>query len=644
MFRSLSHISPPPHRQSRISAGVTLVAISLSAGSVAAEEKHQEAKHPNILYIVADDLGYSDIGAFGGEIHTPNLDTLVKSGRILTNYHTSTVCAVTRAMLYSGTDHHLVGEGTMGAPNDERAGLPGYEGYLNNSSLSIAQLLKDGGYHTYIAGKWHLGSVTASAQTTTPAKNKTPDQWGFERSYVLLGGATSNHFGHEAANSKNYASDGQYVQPGQPGQPGGPGWTDAKGKPWYDTNFYTQQLISYIDSNINDGKPFAAFATYTSPHWPLQVPEPWLSKYKGRYDGGYEEVRKYRLHRQKLLGLIPEAHTPNPGLPNAATASPATTNNGTASASYINANTVPTGNTANVDYGPGKADPDWDSLTADQKKLQARYREIYAGQVENLDHNIGLLIQHLKEIDQYENTFIVFHSDNGAEGWPLSSAQEAINLANFDKLGGDYPASQQDVQYGLRWAEVSATPFKLFKGYTAEGGTSVPAIVHLPGQTTQLPTLRDFVHVRDAAPTLLEVAGITPTFGPASPAVLTSAQGNAVIPRVNYNGNDVFPITGLSFLGELQGNSTGALHPEPVGEEQYGRAYLYSGPWKALWVEPPWGPTDGHWQLYNIQTDRGETHDVSASHPDIVNDLYQKWTDYLHKVGGVEPVRPRGYY
>ena len=149
---------------------------------------------------MADDLGYSDIHAFGGEINTPNLDALVASGRILSNHHTGTVCAITRAMLVSGTDHHLVGEGTMGVPTDERRGLPGYEGYLNDRALSFAQLLKDAGYHTYIAGKWHIGSGIVGSAT---GSGQTPDQWGFERSYVLLGGAATNHFAHEPAGSSN---------------------------------------------------------------------------------------------------------------------------------------------------------------------------------------------------------------------------------------------------------------------------------------------------------------------------------------------------------------------------------------------------------------------------------------------------------
>lgn len=188
-LKSRSLESRPPFHVSLLSASMALAIISVSNPTIADKKENYyqpslAGSRPNILYIVADDLGYSDLSAFGGEISTPNLDTLVKNGRVLTNYHTSTVCAVTRSMLVSGTDHHLVGEGTMGVPDDERRGLPGYEGYLNNNALSIAELLKDGGYHTYIAGKWHLGSQINSAQ------NKKPDQWGFERSFTVLGGGT----------------------------------------------------------------------------------------------------------------------------------------------------------------------------------------------------------------------------------------------------------------------------------------------------------------------------------------------------------------------------------------------------------------------------------------------------------------------
>ncbi|MDR5769736.1 arylsulfatase [Caballeronia sp. LZ008] len=604
------------------------------------------AKRPNILYIMADDLGYSDIHAFGGEINTPNLDALVASGRILTNHHTGTVCAITRAMLISGTDHHLVGEGTMGTPTDERKGLPGYEGYLNDRALSVAQLLKDGGYHTYMAGKWHIGSGIVGSTT---GGGQTPDQWGFEHSYALLGGAATNHFAHEPAGSKNYTEDGQYVQPGQPGQPGGAGGSPSV---FYSTDFYTQRLISYIDSNKGDGKPFFAYAAYTSPHWPLQVPEPYLHNYAGKYDAGYDVIRNARIARQKALGIIPADFNPYQGAPETLTSSPATANNGSADAKYISA--VHNAAQGYSDYGPGTVNKSWNSLSAAEKKAQARYMEIYAGMVENLDHNIGLLIQHLKDIGEYDNTFILFQSDNGAEGWPIDSGADptATDTANasdavYSTLGTDNgQQNARRLQYGLRWAEVSATPFRLTKGYAGEGGVSTPLIAHLPGQTAQLPTLRAFTHVTDNTATFLAVAQITPPTQPAPASINTLTGVDSNKGKVVYNNRYVYPVTGQSLLPILKGDGTAEVHTAAFGDEAYGRGYLRSsdGRWKALWTEPPTGPVDGHWQLFDLQADRGENNDVSAQNPSVIDSLVQQWNSYMSTVGGVEPLRPRGYY
>jgi arylsulfatase len=638
----------------RITCAIVASAVALAAcggnGNNGAQTSAANAvvthKQPNIVYIMADDLGYSDIHAFGGEINTPNLDALVQSGRILTNHHAGTVCAITRSMLISGTDHHLVGEGTMGVPTDERRGLPGYEGYLNDRALSVAQLLKDAGYHTYMAGKWHLGSGIVGSTT---GGGQTPDQWGFEHSYALLGGAATNHFAHEAAGSTNYTEDGKYVQPGQPGQPGGSGGSPAV---FYSTNFYTQKLISYIDANKGDGKPFFAYAAYTSPHWPLQVPDPWLHKYAGVYDAGYDAIRNARIARQKALGLIPADFTLFPGLPETLTRSAATANNGTANAKYISA--VHPASDGYVDYGQGNVDKAWSSLSADERKAQARYMEIYAGMVENLDYNIGLLIQHLKDIGEYDNTFIMFQSDNGAEGWPIDSGADptATDTANaqepvYSALGTDNGLQNaKRLQYGLRWAEVSATPLRLTKGYSAEGGVSVPAIAHLPGQTSQSASLNIFTHVTDNTATFLDVAGVTPP-SQAAPALINSLTGvDQNKGKVVYNNRYVYPVTGKSLLPQLKGTTTAEAHTEAFGDEAYGRAYLRSadGHWKALWTEPPLGPTDGHWQLYDLTKDRSETTDVSTQNPSVIQSLIGQWNTYMSNVGGVEPLRPQGYY
>jgi arylsulfatase A-like enzyme len=610
----------------------------------------QSLRQPNILVIVADDFGYSDIHASGSEIDTPNLDALVGNGCILTNFHTGSVSAVTRSMLISGTDHHLVGLGSQFYEKDDRQGLPGYEGYLNAHALSIADLLKDAGYHTYIAGKWHLGSGISGSN---PNLGKTADQWGFEKSYTLLGAAAMNHFAHEAANSHNYAENGAYVQPGQPGQPGGAGGSPAE---FFSTNFYTQKLIEYIDANHGtgkDNKPFFAYAAYTAAHTPLQVPEPWLSQYEGVYDNGYQPIREARFARMKQLGVVPQDAVMYPGAPETLTQSPATANwDSATNAKPITA--VHSPKDGYVDYHEGFIDKQWASLTAKEKKAQARYMEIYAGMVANLDYNVGLLIQHLKDIGEYDRTFIIFHSDNGPEGIANGKGADpkALDEANaaagvYETLGKDNGQQKVDpfIMYGLRWAEVSATPFAQVKSYLGEGSTSVPAIVHLPGQTQPTPPLSVFTHVIDEAATFLALAGVDP---PSQPAAVKYDAGTGPTERmVVYKGRNVFPLTGVSLLPVLKGDSTDIVRTEgQFGDEIYGRASVYSKDlrWKARWTEPPIGPTDGHWELFDLNADRGETTDVSAQHAQFMNTLFGQWQDYMSKVGGVEPICPNAYF
>ncbi len=606
----------------------------------------QAVKRPNILFIMADDLGYSDLGAFGSEIRTPNLDALVRDGRILANHHTAAVCAVTRSMITSGTDHHLVGQGTMAKsdPNyqDETGkARPGYEGYLNDRALSIAQLLKDGGYHTYMAGKWHLGSglpngTNQGAAVGTSAPGQTPVSWGFEKSYALLGGG-GDHFGRNGSTA--YVEDDHYVTPNQTN--------------FYSTDFYTSKLIQYIDSNTGkyaDGKPFFAYLTYQAPHSPLQAPAAYIDRYKGVYDAGYEPIRAARLTRQKALGLIPADFTPNPGRDEALAVTPATANWGKPEAVYVSA--TRTAAQGGVDTRVMNANKKWDSLSADQKKAQARYMEIYAAMVENLDDNIGRLVRHLKDIGEYENTVIVFQSDNGPEAsyyefsGNYDQDYDAKNAAPavFPTLGTPAYKSAATLDYGQRWAEVSATPFKLWKSFPAEGGHSVPTIVKLPGAAPAQPQgkLNALTHVVDLAPTFLDLAGIAAPSTPAAP--LYDNKGvDRNAGKVVYDGRNVYPITGLSLLPALQGKTSGPARTT-FAEELYGRTYIYSDNWKAMWIEPPFGPADGEWTLFDIRADRGETQNLATQRPDVLADLKAKWNDYAQRVGAVLPKVPGMIY
>jgi arylsulfatase len=214
-------------------------------------------------------------------------------------------------------------------------------------------------------------------------------------------------------------------------------------------------------------------------------------------------------------------------------------------------------------------------------------------------------------------------------------------------LGTDNGAQNaRNVKYGLRWAAVSNTPIDQFKGYQGEGGLSAPAIVHLPGQTEQLPIFRHFTHVTDDTATFLELAGIEPPSTPA-PALIDEVTGqDKNAGKVVYDGRYVYPVTGHSLLSAVRDETPARVHTEPFGGEAYGRAFLLSadGKWKIRWTEPPYGPVDGHWQLFYIENDRAETNDLSATYPDWVATLVGQWKDYLTSVGGVEPLRPRGYY
>ncbi len=514
----------------------------------------QADTRPNILLIVADDLGYSDVGAFGGEIDTPNLDQLVRDGRILTSHYVGATCSPTRAMLMSGTDHHLVGLGSMAeALTPSQIGQPGYEGYLNNQSLALPEVLRDAGYHTYMAGKWHLGT---SVETGPKAR-------GFESSFALLQGAGS-HFAPVAGKPIVADLASQYREGG-----------DLVGLPanFYSSDSYTDKLIGYIDANKGDGKPFLAYAAYTAPHWPLQAKTEDIDRYKGRYDGGYDVIRQARIDKQKSLGLLPADWQPNPRLPVSDTL------------------------------------PDWARLTADQKATEARKMEVYAAMVNNLDQNIGRLIQHLKDIGAYDNTLIFFQSDNGAEPAPPNYPNNANTNNSLANIGR--PLS--NVAYGARWAEVSATPFRLFKGYLTEGGIVAPAIVRMPKQAAGRAPITQVTRAMDLLPTFMALAGV-------------SDSGNS------YKGRTVHPVTGVSLLPALDGREGQVRAAGTVlADELFGSRFVRRDHWKLVSTTTPVG--NGQWQLFDLSNDRGEIYDLSSVRTDIVSELSPAWDQYVSQTG-----------
>ncbi|MEC8848834.1 MAG: arylsulfatase [Pseudomonadota bacterium] len=530
---------------------------------------------PNILFLLADDLGFSDLGAFGGEISTPNLDTLAAEGRLLLNHHSAFTCAPTRAMINAGTDQHVTGIGNQSIKPFQR-GQPGYEGFLNDRSLYLAELLGDGGYHTYIAGKWHLGDDTG----------QLPPDRGYERSYVLLPGV-GNHFGprpDDPVPSDSAQLGGliqiAYREDGQPVTPPAD---------FFSTTFYTDRLIEYIESNRGDGQPFFAFATYTAPHWPLQAPDDYIDRYQGRYDQGWEAIRQARVQRQKALGLLPADFVAHQPLPETATLPP----------------------NALLGQQDPQALPAWDALSEAQRAVFARRMEVYAAMVEHLDAEIGRLIRYLKQTGQYEDTLIVFQSDNGSEGGNWDDPQGHDN--SLENLGrhGSY--------VGLlgRWAEATSAPFRPWKSHASEGGHSVPTIVRLPGQVSARPPVTTLTGIQDWLPTFLEVAGIDN-------------------PGASYKGREVNPITGVSLLAVLDDRATEVRGPSDVlANEQDNRRFVQKDGWKALFNNPPIGT--GDWQLFDLRNDRGETTDLADQRPDVLDDLLVEWEGYVDRFGVILP-------
>ena len=512
-----------------------------------------EARRPNILLIVADDMGYTDLGSFGGEIRTPHLDELAFGGVRLTNFHVHPSCAPTRTALISGTYPHLAGMGTQlvtiarfnGDPLVEaRRGKPGYEGHLTDRIVPIPKLLQDAGYRTYMVGKWHLGE--------TP--ELSPAAQGFHRSFGLKFGSAV-HFANVPA--ERYWEDGETLE--------------SMPNEFYSTDFYTDKFLSFFEESKENPAPWFSYMAYTSPHWPLQVPEDWLDKYEGKYDGGYDELRKQRIAGAVEAGVISEQARDKPAEPFART---------------------------------------WNSLSDEERSKYSRAMEIYASMVENLDYNVGRIVERLDETGELDNTVIVFMSDNGAASSDLDFAHRAprrpqrINndLENFGR-------PDSFVTYGPGWAQAGMGPYHLHKGTVASGGIRAAAFVNHSSVIRKGWTESAFLTVRDLSATLLDLAGVEH-------------------PGTTYQGRPVHELEGASFAPLLTEEGADLNRPDTVFLwEHDGQVALVKDNWKYSRLKSPHGPrgTAPGWQLYNMIDDPGETTDVSAEQPELVAEFKGAW-------------------
>jgi len=519
-------------------------------------------RRPNFLVIVADDLGFSDLGAFGGEIATPNLDALAMAGLRFTDFHTAPACSPTRAMLLTGTDHHIAGLGTLDeVASRSQRGKPGYEGFLNDRVVTVTELLRDSGYRTCMSGKWHLGMTLETS----------PHARGFERSFALLPGAANHYASSPKAGTgfprqdMLYAEDDKFV-----------GLPDD----FYTSDGFTDKLIDYLDERPKDGAPFFAYLAFSAPHWPLQAPDELIAKYRGRYDAGPDALRAARLRRLIELGLCPPDIVPHP----------------------VVARSKP-----------------WDEMTGDERAVSARTMEVYAAMVQRIDWNVGRLVAHLKARGDFEDTVILFLSDNGAEGALIEAVpvfgprlMEFI-AAHYDNRLENIGRPNSYVWYGPRWAQAATAPSRLYKTHTSEGGIRVVAFLTGAAFDRQAAISETFATAMDIAPTLLELAGVTH-------------------PGTKWRGHEIVPMRGCSMLPYLNGAAQ-TVHTDAVatGWELFGRCAIRRGDWKALLLPPPDGP--GHWQLYDLAKDPGETNDLAQSEPARLAGLIADWNRYVEETG-----------
>lgn len=533
-------------------AALSAFAILVIGGPVGADSR------PNILLVVADDLGWADIGPYGSEIDTPNLDDLASEGLLFTDFYASVSCSPTRSMLLSGNDNHIAGLGTMSEMLvDNQRGKPGYEGHLNDRVASLAEVLRDAGYHTYMAGKWHLGH----------APGTLPFDRGFEDTFTMLVGGASHYSDMLGIlpddDPAKYAENGQII--------------NELPSDFFSSRSYTDRLMDSIRANKGNGKPFLAYLAFTAPHDPLHAPEPWMSKYEGRYDAGYEELKDQRWAAARDLGRVPEEAKIPARLP--------------------------------------LVRP-WNDLSEEEKRTEVRGMELYAAMVDNMDYHLGRMVDFLSDIGELDNTVIVFLSDNGSNpfysaDYPGAGEPDFVNKFDhsFENLG--HPGS--NYAYGPGFASGSSGPLDQYKQTVGEGGIRVPLIISGPGilkgQATDA-----FAYVWDIMPTLLDMAGAE------YPAEF---KGRAVEqPR----GRTLTPLTSGT-VDAIYGAD------ELIGGEMAGGKWMRQGNFKAVAIPAPYG--DGEWRLFDVKNDPGETTDLATEMPDLLALLIQAWESYADEVGVV---------
>jgi len=558
---------------------VAAIAVTLMSTLLSISLAQAADTRPNILILIADDMGFSDVGAFGSEIETPAIDMLAGQGMLFTNFHVGASCSPTRTMLISGVDNHLAGLGNMlEIQADNQFGKPGYEGYLNDKVVALPRLLRDAGYHTYMTGKWHLGYAPA----------RIPFQRGFEKSFMLGESGADNWVDQSYApfyTEVHYYEDDKRVT--------------LPTEDYFSSDFYTDRMIEYIDSNLEDGKPFLGWLGYQAVHYPHQAPKSFIDKYNGVYDDGFDALRAQRLERQKELGVISKDVTLDMEF-------------------------------AKTSFEPWRI-PDWDALNDEEKAFNARRMQTYAGMLDNMDVNIGKILKYLDDKGIADNTIVIFLADNGPDPnqLPMNDAYREWYTKNYEKtfmedFEGDFSdLGQKGVysDYGPGWAAAAAVPGSYYKTFSTEGGLRVPLIVRYPGVVKAGSQINKLAFVRDIVPTLLEIAGIEK-------------------PGPVYDGREIYQPDGISMVPVLKGEKeTVRDEANPFGYELAGSSAVFQGKYKLMQNLPPKG--NGDWELYDIEADPSELNNLADDMPKRVAEMIAFFEAYSERVNLV-PV-PEGY-
>lgn len=510
--------------------GLSILFVGMSVSQVAAQQSK-----PNIVVILADDLGFSDIGAFGSEIHTPVLDKLAKGGLVMSQFYNAGRCCPSRAALLTGLYPHQAGVGDM----VQNKGSEAYQGFLNSNCATIGELLKAGGYSTIVSGKWHVGLV--------------PSAWavnrGFEKSFTLQNNGSS-YF-----NSQPLYNDGRTVT----------FLLNGKEVQRQDTSLYlTQAITNFALKSLDEIKdrtnPFLLYVAYNAPHWPIQALPEDIARYKGHYLNGWDELRQQRYKRLVALGIVKKEWALSPR------------------------------------FESVKA---WDSLSEQEKELWDTRMAIYAAMIDRMDAGIGQILDKLKQLKKDKNTLIVFLSDNGG------SADEVKKWDYVTQKNGA-PGSVNSIDsYEAPWGNASNTPFRLFKKNTHEGGISSPFIAYYPGVIEAGSRSDHPSHFIDLLPTLLEVTGLK-------------------YPET-FKGNKLKKPEGHSLVDVFQGKTSG--RNDALYWEHEGSRAIRDKDWKMV------AELNAPWELYNLKTDRTETHNLSSAYPDLVRQMEKKYLIWAAKVG-----------